>query len=72
MARPRSPGGRPHKGERQLFATRLPTDLAELLRDEAEDCGLTLSDHLANIAAEHFGRPPLVGAAPPQEERLIA
>jgi len=55
-----------------LFATRLPTDLAELLRDEADEVGLTLSDHLANIAAEHFGRPLVTAPVPPQQERLIA
>jgi hypothetical protein len=72
MARQRNAGGRPHKGDRKLFSTRLPQDLAELMSAEADEFDLTYSDYLANLVAEHFGRGLLVAPAPQLEERLIA
>jgi len=72
MARQRNAGGRPHKGDRKLFSTRLPQDLAELMSAEADELDLTYSDYLANLVAEHFDRGLLVAPAPQLEERLIA
>jgi len=72
MARQRNAGGRPHKGDRKLFSTRLPQDLAARMSAEADELDLTYSDYLANLVAEHFGRGLLVAPAPQLEERLIA
>jgi len=72
MARRGSNGGRPSKGDRELFATRLPVELAELVRDDADRSDLSLSEHLANLVAQHYERPLVAVARPPQQERLIA
>lgn len=72
MPRQRSAGGRPHKGDRELFSTRLPQELAVLLRAEAEELDLTYSDYLGNLVAERFGREPLAHPAAVSAERLIA
>jgi len=73
MARRPPRTGRPSKGERQLFVTRLPAPLAEQFRDEADALELTLTDHLANIVAAHYGAPAIVEVVEDAaQERLIA
>lgn len=44
--------GRPRRGERHLFQSRVPTDLAETVKDAAEQRGLTYSDYIAVVLAE--------------------
>ncbi|WP_193614317.1 hypothetical protein [Nocardioides lijunqiniae] len=47
-------GGRPSKGDRHLFQSRVPRDLAETVMDEAERLGLNYSDYIAAVlAAKH-------------------
>ncbi len=73
MARRATRTGRPSKGCRELFVTRLPDQLAERFRDDAEALDLTLTDHLANIVAGHYGLPPIAAVPKPSaQERLIA
>ncbi len=72
MARRGSNGGRPSKGDRELFATRLPVELAEMVRDDADRSDLSLSEHLANLVALHYGRPLVAVSQSSQQERLIA
>ncbi len=56
----RRPGaGRPSKGDRWLVYARLPRELANLFQAEADQLGLTYNDLLTNLAAEHYGRPPV-------------
>ncbi len=59
MGRGRPGAGRPSRGDRWLVCTRLPADLADLFRAEADRLDLTYNDLLANLAAEHYGRPPV-------------
>ena len=69
MARRRpAQGGRPSKGEREPVLTRLPRQLADRLRDEADDQGLTYSDWLGNLVAKHSGEPPLAVPPPPEDQ----
>lgn len=52
-SRPRArKGGRPSKGHRHLFQSRVPVGLAESVMTEAERRGLTYSDYIALILAE--------------------
>ena len=56
----RRPGaGRPSKGDRWLVYARLPRELADLFQAEADRLGLTYNDLLTNLAAEHYGHPPV-------------
>lgn len=45
------------KGARKQFTTRLPTDLLERCKVEADACGLTLTDYFAVKLAEVHGLP---------------
>ena len=49
--------GRPHKGERVLLGTRVPPDMAELVRQTAKERGYkSTNDYLMVLAANdiHF------------------
>lgn len=48
-------GGRPGKGDRDLLATRVPLELGNAIRDEAEAYGLTLTDYLGTVLASYHG-----------------
>lgn len=52
-------GGRPSKGDRHLFATRIPVPVAEAVMEAAEALGLSYSEFLALLAAEAMGMPEL-------------
>ena len=58
--------GRPGKGDRQLFATRAPRPLADVIRRRADEAGLTLSDYIASILATAHDMPEFVHAPNPQ------
>ena len=45
-------GGRPSKGKRIPLMSRVPESLAEVVGEEAEKAGLTLSDYIASVLAE--------------------
>jgi hypothetical protein len=67
--RTRTPGaGRRSKGPREVMTTRLPTPLADALRQRAEDNGLSFSEEIANAVATVLGHPPV--AAPRQQEQV--
>jgi hypothetical protein len=69
MARQKVPGsGRKGKGPREVLATRVPPELAQLLREEAERLDLSYSEVLANVLAAHFDLPPV--ATPRNEDQM--
>lgn len=53
----RGAGGRPNKGERDLIASRLPTELGDAVRMAADEHGMTISDYVAKILAEALSLP---------------
>ena len=65
-------GGRPHKGDRWLVSTRLPRELADELRSQAEREDLAFSDVLVNAVAAYYGKPAVVEPRVNQQDRLIA
>lgn len=52
----------PHKGDRELFATRLPLPVGDLVRAAAAQRGISMSEYLAQVVAAHHGRADLVPA----------
>lgn len=44
-----SKGGRRHKGDRELVATRVPASLARDVRTRATQLGLNINDYLAML-----------------------
>lgn len=65
-------GGRPHKGDRWLVSTRLPRELADELRGQAEREDLAYSDVLVNAVAAYYGKPAVIEPRASQQDRLIA
>ena len=61
MSRGRTPGsGRRSKGDRDVMTTRLPTELADLVRADAENYeDASYSELIANAVAEKYGHPPV-------------
>lgn len=59
----RGPGnrsqGRPHKGDRDSIMIRPRLPLGELIREQAEEAGMTITDFVATHMAESLGRPEL-------------
>lgn len=53
----RSQGGRPHKGDRVLIASRPNRVVADLVRQRADEAGLSISDYVAKVLAEVHGVP---------------
>ncbi len=53
----RSQGGRPHKGDRVLIASRPSRIVADLVRQRAAEAGLSISDYVAKVLAEVHGVP---------------
>lgn len=71
--RQRPPGsGRRSKGPRDVFTTRVPTPLAELVRADAERLDLSYSDFVANVLAEKYGQPPVAEPRDEDEMKLTA
>jgi hypothetical protein len=70
MAR-RGHGGRPYKGDRDHIVTRPSRVVGDLVRQRAEEAGLTISDYVAAVLARAHGVPE---AAPlnrdPEQEVL--
>jgi hypothetical protein len=74
MAERRGRGGRPSKGQRDLFVTRPPMEDADKLRDLADELGMTLSDTLAallRIGLRHLGELPAPSSTKQKELPLI-
>ena len=59
MATRRSYGGRPHKGDRDAILIRTPLELGELVRDLAEEAGMSITDYVTAILARELDRPDL-------------
>ena len=72
MRERRSNAGRKSRGERELFATRLPLPLADQLRAQAEEQDLSLTDTLANLVAAAYGYPPVAEPKVSEQMRLTA
>jgi hypothetical protein len=50
-------GGRPHKGDRALIATRLAQPLATVVRARADEASMTITDYVAMVLARAHGMP---------------
>lgn len=68
MARRRGSGGRPSKGPRVPFMTRVPEPLGDAISDAADAAGLTLSDYIAGVLANAHGFP--APTSPNDQEEL--
>jgi hypothetical protein len=68
MAR-RGHGGRPYKGDRDHIVTRPSRVVGDLVRQRAEEAGLTISDYVAAVLARAHGVPEAapLHRAPEQE-----
>ncbi len=62
MAR-RGQGGRPSKGDRDHIVTRPSRVIGDLVRQRADEAGLTISDYVANVLARAHGLPEPVIAS---------
>jgi hypothetical protein len=62
----RGQGGRPSKGDRDQIITRPMRSLGDVVRDAADENGMTLSDYVAKVLADAHGLPHL---APPAHAR---
>lgn len=58
--------GRKHKGDRELFAGRIPSDVAAACREEMAERGMSMTDYIAAVMAERHG---LANRAPMQPAR---
>jgi len=47
--------GRKSKGDRDLFVSRVPRDVANAVRREADRLDLSLSEYIANVLAKAHG-----------------
>lgn len=56
MAR-RGQGGRPYKGDRDHIVTRPSRLVGDVIRQRADEAGLTISDYVANVLARAHGLP---------------
>lgn len=64
-----TPGaGRPSKGDRKAFMTRMPVTLGELVEQRADVDDLSYSEVIANAVAAYFGQQPV--AVPRDEEQM--
>lgn len=52
--------GQPHKGERVLLQTRPHREVWEAVHAAARNAGLSVSQYVADVLAEHVGHPELV------------
>ncbi len=67
----RGTGGRPSKGERDLLVTRPAVPVGQAIRTRADACGLTISEYVASVLAEHVGLPDLAPAAKPKRDQEL-
>lgn len=49
----------PHKGDRAAITLRIPAELHQQLRRDAEDARIALSQYVADLLALQAGRPDL-------------
>lgn len=55
-------GGRPSKGDRQPLVSRVPTPIAEAVRQRAAQSGLSINDYIARLLASDVGMAQLAPA----------
>lgn len=48
-------GGRPSKGDRHVFMTRVPRAAADLVQQRAEELGVSYSEVIAHAVGEYVG-----------------
>jgi predicted HicB family RNase H-like nuclease len=72
MARRRGSGGRPSKGPRIAFTTRVPESLGDVISDAADDAGLSLNDYIAGVLAHAHGLPAPAHTDTRQEELQLS
>ena len=58
-------GGRPSKGKRDQFVSRVPWELGDLVRQQAGVAQVTVNDYIAVVLAERVGRPDLAPSSHP-------
>ncbi len=51
--------GQPHKGDRRLLGTRLPRAVADEVEARALATGISISDYLSRLVADHLATAPL-------------
>lgn len=56
----RSAGGRRSVGERVQIATRVHPELATIIRDHADNAGLSVTQYMAGVMAANVGREDLL------------
>lgn len=52
--------GQPHKGDRVLLQARPPREVWDAVHIAASEAGLSVSQYVADLLAQHVGRPDLV------------
>ncbi|WP_234797740.1 MULTISPECIES: toxin-antitoxin system [Mycobacteroides] len=52
--------GRPHKGDRVLLQSRPAREVWYAVRIAASEAGVSVSQYVADLLAQHVGRPDLV------------
>ena len=56
----KSAAGRKSKGDRKSLITRLPSPIADAVRDCATERGMTLSDYIGSVLTQEVGLSELV------------
>jgi hypothetical protein len=56
--------GRPSKGDRDVFYTRMPRPVGDLIRTMSEETGVAISDIIAGLAARGLGMEQYAPALP--------
>lgn len=59
----RTYGGRKSKGDRQSLISRVPSPIADAIRDRAEERGISLSEYVGSVLARDVGMSELVPQA---------
>lgn len=63
--------GQPHKGERAYIATRPPKRVADALRAQADQRGMSVSEYVAAVLAQDVGLPDAVPLRQPKTQREL-
>lgn len=67
--KPRGTGGRKSRGERRALITRVPVSLAAEIQTRADTAGVSITDYLAHVLAEHVAHEDSPNGA---QQRLFA
>ena len=70
MAR-RGQGGRPSKGDRDHIVTRPSRVVGDVVRQRADEAGLTISDYVASVLARAHGLPEPVLVAGERGQEVL-